>query len=1123
MKKIVSGFLVMVSTIMLGQELPNVTPLSPEASSIGKYGQIPVGLFTGTPQVNVPICTFKSGPLSVPVSLNYSSNGIRIDEYASSVGLGWNLSAGGVITRSVYGKKDENQYRPAKNVNLAIGEDRFLYASAAADPGPESVDTQPDIFSFNFNGFSGKFYLDDNAPFFTDRDIIFLEPSPVKVEILNIGTENQFKITDPKGIVYYFGGENAIEKFKYDATNQADNPETYPLVPSAWFLTKIVHLNGEEINFSYERGSVIYKNSISQSVTKVDGFYNESDPCISTSSDKAYLNITQGYFSYLKEISSSRSGKVIFNYAQKQFMPNGFKQLNTIVVENVNQKIIKQFDLSYLLSEATGNINYDFTQENYYNKRYFLSSVLEKSTASTDLNPYVFEYNSPDNLPSRFSYAQDYWGFYNGKTTNRNLIDQDIINKLSSNFVLGNALSDFEGADRSPNVEFGQLGMLSSITYPTKGKNEFTYEGHSYYGEVTRDPLYVSKIANVNPTNTTGSFEVLNVVQDHKGWLNFGANLDDFVQDIGDTNNNLNFNIAEIDVFDITTNTAVGEEIFEASDIHGWRPISGVAYGITNLNFSKKKYVRLKKGHSYRFNIRLNSGYTLSHIKLDYFDQPSVVINENIPVGGVRIAQVDALDGNGKVETKKYHYGSMNCLNCDSGRIIDRKIEPTVYSNRMIFCSSAGSTNNPSQFCPTAECGNTTITSNTAFPLYGIQGYHIGYTNVVEELGNNFEGGAIEHMFEGDFSIAPNISVFGEELVPGMPYSNFYGFGRKVGEKIYANLNGEFKVVQEVNNEYEHKTSLDKETTIYAVRKAGTIVAGVGFVDDPNFTLQNSQYHISQYSLFRQWHVMRKRTTLNYDQNGENPFTTIENFFYDNPDHLQQTRAQVEDSKGKLVETKTIFPQDIAESNRTTAQQKLISLHKILEPIEVATSELEGNTTRRINKVYTEYQDFGTNLVLPKTVKTSKNTSVLESRVNYKLYDSYGNPVEVSKEGGGSIVYIWGYNYQYPLAKIENINYSQIQDYIQNIQTKSDLDIDRTIGDLGTEGALRLALNNLRNVLPEDALMTSYTYDPMIGVTSVTDPRGYTMYYEYDKHQRLKYVRDEDGNLISENKYNYKK
>ena len=54
------------------------------------------------------------------------------------------------------------------------------------------------------------------------------------------------------------------------------------------------------------------------------------------------------------------------------------------------------------------------------------------------------------------------------------------------------------------------------------------------------------------------------------------------------------------------------------------------------------------------------------------------------------------------------------------------------------------------------------------------------------------------------------------------------------------------------------------------------------------------------------------------------------------------------------------------------------------------------------------------------------------------------------------------------------------------------------------------------------AEITSFTYDPLIGVTSQTDPKGYTMHYEYDGYNRLEFVKDNEGKLISENKYKYK-
>jgi YD repeat-containing protein len=65
------------------------------------------------------------------------------------------------------------------------------------------------------------------------------------------------------------------------------------------------------------------------------------------------------------------------------------------------------------------------------------------------------------------------------------------------------------------------------------------------------------------------------------------------------------------------------------------------------------------------------------------------------------------------------------------------------------------------------------------------------------------------------------------------------------------------------------------------------------------------------------------------------------------------------------------------------------------------------------------------------------------------------------------------------------------------------------------------ALTAIRNALP-NAMVTTYTYKPLIGLASVTDAKGYTMYYEYDSFGRLSAVKDADGKIVSENEYHYK-
>ena len=129
---------------------------APNAAALGKYGDYSVGNFTGVPDISIPIYTVQDGSLSLPISLSYHASGVKVAEMASWVGAGWSLNAGGIITRTVLGIRDE-KYPGGYFYTAAYLETRVN--QAGTDPSLNSdlnteiadgyaLDGEPDMFSF---------------------------------------------------------------------------------------------------------------------------------------------------------------------------------------------------------------------------------------------------------------------------------------------------------------------------------------------------------------------------------------------------------------------------------------------------------------------------------------------------------------------------------------------------------------------------------------------------------------------------------------------------------------------------------------------------------------------------------------------------------------------------------------------------------------------------------------------------------------------------------------------------------------------------------------------------------------------------------------------------------------
>lgn len=276
---------------------------SPESASLGKYGDIPISHHTGTANIPIPIYTVTDGPLSLPISLSYHSSGIRVDEMASQVGLGWSLNAGGMITRSVNGGPDEGRRRTggrssrngwgwyknggippeitdpentcgSPNINCFFDNgdpsspEYCDCRNYSYDAGRGLADTEPDIFSISMPGFSGKFLFNEVG------EAITIPKSDVKIKPIleifdnylgpNNGRFKSWTVTLPNGTKYFFGESGATENV-YNGLNTHD--EEYST--STWYLYKVESLSGNHrINLTYNNISYRYGSRSGHSVQR---------------------------------------------------------------------------------------------------------------------------------------------------------------------------------------------------------------------------------------------------------------------------------------------------------------------------------------------------------------------------------------------------------------------------------------------------------------------------------------------------------------------------------------------------------------------------------------------------------------------------------------------------------------------------------------------------------------------------------------------------------------------------------------------------------------------------------------------------------------------------------------
>lgn len=177
--------------------------------------------------------------------------------------------------------------------------------------------------------------------------------------------------------------------------------------------------------------------------------------------------------------------------------------------------------------------------------------------------------------------------------------------------------------------------------------------------------------------------------------------------------------------------------------------------------------------------------------------------------------------------------------------------------------------------------------------------------------------------------------------------------------------------------------------------------------------------------------------------------------------------------------------------------------------------EKTKNNTELNRSTYAYQQQGSTQAYNLKTVSVAKESRPLEVEREITLYDDYGNVLEYKTKDGMVVSQIWGYNDSKMVAELKNVTYASInQPTITAIKFNSNATTYNEI-------TLVNLLNGLRNT-HSNGFVTTYTYKPLIGITSVTDANGRKESYVYDSFNRLWRVFNHEGLIVKEYEYNIK-
>ncbi|CAA7386955.1 DUF5977 domain-containing protein [Chryseobacterium fistulae] len=1056
----------------------NALFLSPEVSAFQKYNLHDINLYTGKINLSIPIYEIKTGNIIVPITISYNSGGIKIDNIASSVGMGWNLSAGGSVIRTIKDIEDHSivnsmGHGGSKLTELgSLASPTDIISSSNTNPvftQSAKIDASPDVFTAVGPGIHTRFYLSNlnrgNPHDFQNNvsthTMNFIDGSAIKGEpvtrkrLTDVLPSNGFTSSEVFGIfenVSLPWGTFPMDYEKFEFTNTQGlkysfgSPDVYEYVPN---YTTQVDLLGMADGFD---AIAAIKNNITLIKAMAMGQYKE--------------RVSAWNLNTIEDPTSNRS--VLFQY-QKYNKPDIMQtrtSVNTVLMEDA-------------MPFAGGNYNYSRSNICGYG---FISDYMTQRSGITLpdecmlKNSFLYtKYSQTNRIESiqwengniKFYYDLNRQDAQNEKALTKIevMVNDKIVHTYFFNYSYFNSKENCNEW-QCKRLKLDNIDIMGAEETQAKRYYSFEYD-------------YTHPLPKVN-----------SLQQDFLGYYNNHG--------------------VELPAIDMHIHPQIQKSptlyFRKQSGINSITPFSGgkVIPGDYSLESNQYSLTGLLKKV-----INPLGGFSEFEYENHDFYSDDIGVRQ---AGGARIKTQILNDGQ-KERYIYYEYKEKNGMT--SGKLAGMPVYgfPLAYDDGRWRDS-----NNVSFITYSSNKGNIELTDNS----------YIGYTRVtVKEEGNGYK----EHVF----SYTPNENPVWTDKHPAdrcgifLHLNSSFGATNFIDKEIVRGkileentFNEQGALIKE--SKYRYKNDVFKEINI---PYQNTIYHpyGGGFYPLSNDMdmlkyLPNTTTFKYNNTLKIERNVLVEKIDKEYVEN--NMVETQNKMTYDHIYPFVKSN-QVIFSDTSSVENNFTYPYEVDN-------QLLLNANMVSTPLITENKLTKNGSSKIVSKKEIVYgKNVNTsNLILPTSTIHYNLDNTKYTDINFDKYDSKGNLLQYTSKDGVSNVVIWGYKQSLPLVQIGGVTYKEVmqkfgldpdnnQSYLQlDIVKKSDLDFN----DLSKDN-LKSSLHTFRNTMNlPDSQISTFTHNPGIGVSNIAKPNNMKEDYKYKNDNKLSQIIGHDEKLVKEYQYN---